>query len=130
MDLSELLILLHYEVQKSYDFVHAITRSEGDKNTSVLHIALEQVEIELPVSLEERDAVFEPKKFKGLPIAVKMLNVPYSAKSTSEKIEIPKKELKGKAIAVKIVGPIEKVDKRFVKENLGRIKVVLKPILK
>ena len=129
MDFSELLILLHYEVQKSYDFVHAITRADGDKNTSVLHIALERVEIDLPVSLEERDAVFDPKKFKGLPKAVKMLNVPYSAKLTAEKIQIPRKEVRGKAISMKIVGPIEKIDESVVKENLGRIKVVLKPIL-
>lgn len=130
MDFSELLNLLHYEVQKSYDFVHAITRAEGDKNTSVLHIALERVEIDLPVTLEERDAVFEPKKLKGLPKAVKKLNVPYSEKTAADKIHLPRKEVKGKAVSMKIIGPIEKIDERVSKENIGRIKVVLKPIIK
>lgn len=129
MDFSELLILLHYEVQKCYNFVEAITRVEGNKDISVLHIALERVEIDLPVTLEERESVYDPKVLKGLPEAVKMLNVPYSAKLIAERIRIPQEEVKGKAISVKIVGPIEKIDERVVKENIGRIKVILKPII-
>jgi|GEM_PF-7021617 len=130
MDFSEFLILLHYEVQKCYDFVEAITRVEGNKDISVLHIALEKVEIDLPVSLEGRDVAFDPKKLEGLPESVKMLSVPYTAKSVAEKVRLHQEPFTGKAISVKIVGPVEKIDERVVKENIGRIKVVLKPIIK
>jgi len=36
----------------------------------------------------------------------------------------------GKVVDAQIVGPIEKIDERTQKEYVGRIKVVLKPILK
>ena len=130
MQLSELLVLLQYEVQKSYDFVHAITRAEVNKDTSVLHISLERVEIDLPVSLEEREASYNPKQFKSLPEAVKRLNVPYSPESAARKIPIPHKEVKGKSIHMNIVGPTEKIDETVTKEKIGRIKVVLKPVIK
>jgi hypothetical protein len=129
MDLSELIVLLHYEVQKSYDFVDRVSRTETEPNVSFLHLALEQVELELPVRLEERDAIFDPKKVIGLPRSAQLLQVPYTPDSATKKDWLPNEPTTGKAVGVNIVGPIEKIGQPTITENIGRLKVVLKPIL-
>jgi hypothetical protein len=129
MDLSELVVLLHYEVQKSYDFVEAVSRTEADGNASVLHLALEQVEIDLPASLEEVDSIFDPQKVIELPLSTKLLKVPYTPESATQKGWLPKKAVIGKAVSVKSVSPIEKPDQRVAAETIGRIRVILKPII-
>jgi hypothetical protein len=129
MNLSELLVLLQYEIQKSYDFVEDITRAEG-KDTSVLHIAIEMVEIELPITVAETQVTFDPKKVEKLPLPVKKLSIPYKMLEVVKRGEVPQAKFKGQSVAVGVVGPTEKKDKEITKEQIGRIKVVLRPILR
>ncbi len=131
MDMCELLNLLHHEAQKTYDFVHAVTRPEGGKDASTLHIAMESIEIEVPVTMTARDAVFDPTAVKGLPRTAQALRIPYLASGkTHQGVSIPRKRVEGKSLVLEVVGPIEKLDDRVAKESIGRIKVVLKPVLK
>ena len=130
MNLSELLVMLQYEIQKSYDFVEEITRAQEDEERSVLHVALEKVEIELPITLKETSTTFDPRKVERLPISVKRLAVPYKPEMITKKGAIPENRYTGKTASVKLVEPTEKVDKTVTPEKIGRIKVSLKPILK
>jgi hypothetical protein len=129
MDLSELLTLLQHEIQKSYDFVEEITRSEEDEDRAVLHIALEKVEIELPIILKEEYQTFDPEKIRDLPLPARRLIVPYKPQWTKKRAYVPEEKYRGKIISAKLVNATEKIDREMDKEKIGRIKVVLKPIL-
>ena len=125
MQIGELIATLQHEVQKSYSFINE-TRSDVKNDASVLHIALERVEVELPITLAEEDVVFDPKTVKGVPNVIKKLSVPFSAQSVGHKGYLPKKQLRGKSISAELVGHVQKLDEKVSKESLGRIKVVFK----
>lgn len=133
MELSEFLAMLQYEVQKSYDFTERIARGDASPTSSILQIALERVEIDLPVSVTEIDKAFNrsAKEMQPLPSFVKRFKLPYSSEklATIQK-GIPKGEVKGKALNIELVGPIEKIDETRKEENITRIKIVLKPVAK
>jgi len=129
MQIHDLLIMLQHEVQKSLDFIDE-TRGVNDPNTPVIHISLESVELELPIVLSEADLSWDPKEMKGAPGAVKRLKIPYTPATAVERGHIPRKTVTGKGINAEVIGPLEKLDEKAQKEYLGRIKVVLKPILK
>jgi len=129
MKVHDLLIILQHEVQKSLDFIDE-TKGLKDPSIPAVHISLETVEIELPLTFTEVDAKWDPKEMKGNPAAVKRLEIPYIPELVAERGQIPRRELNGKAIETRIIGPVDKLDERTQKEMVGRIKVVLKPILK
>jgi hypothetical protein len=129
MEIHDLLILLQHEVQKSLTFIDE-TRGVKDPEVPAIHISLESVEIELPIVMSEAELVWDPKELKGQPSAVKRLKMPYTPEAAVTRGQIPRKEVAGRVVEAKIIGPIEKIDERTQKEYVGRIKVVLKPILK
>jgi len=128
MQIGELIATLQHEVQKSYTFINE-TRSDVKTEASVLHIALERVEVELPITLAEEEVVFDPKAVKGIPNAIKKLGVPFSPQSVGHKGYLPKKQIKGKSISAEIVGHVQKIDEKVSKETLGRIKVIFKLVV-
>ncbi len=129
MEIHDLLILLQHEVQKSLSFIDE-TRGVKDPDIPAIHISLESVEIELPIVMSEAELIWDPKELKGKPGSVKRLKMPYTPEAAVTRGQIPRKQVAGKVVDAQIVGPIEKIDERTQKEYVGRIKVVLKPILK
>ncbi len=129
MQIHDLLILLQHEVQKSLTFIDE-TRGVKDPTMSAIHISLESVEIELPIVMSEAELTWDPNEFKGLANSIKRLKMPYTPESAVTRGQVPRKKVLGKVVDAQIVGPIEKIDERTQKEYVGRIKVVLKPILK
>jgi hypothetical protein len=129
MEIHDLLVLLQHEVQKSLSFIDE-TRGVKDPEIPAIHISLESVEIELPIVMSEVDLIWDPQQLKGTPNSVKRLKMPYTPEAAVTRGQIPRKQVAGKVIDEQIVGPIEKIDERTQKEYVGRIKVVLKPILK
>jgi hypothetical protein len=128
MEIHDLLVLLQHEVQKSLSFIDE-TRGVNPEIPAI-HISLESVEIELPIVMSEVDLIWDPQQLKGTPNSVKRLKMPYTPEAAVTRGQIPRKQVAGKVIDAQIVGPIEKIDERTQKEYVGRIKVVLKPILK
>jgi hypothetical protein len=129
MEIKDFLVMLQYEVQKSFDFVDA-TKGIKDSEASVLHIALEKVEVELPVTFSSKEIVYKPAESTHFSPAVKRLKLPYHEKTVIDKLYLPRKELKGSSINVEIIGPNESIDEKYSSELIGRIKVTMKPILK
>lgn len=122
MQISELLATLHHELIKSYNF---IAETKGSGSTSVLHIGIERVEIELPVMLSKQKITYNPQKVKGMPSAFKKLTVPFAP----QKIRLPKNPVTGMTVMADIVGHVEKIDERVSAESIGRIKIIFKPII-
>jgi hypothetical protein len=129
MDLSELLALVHHEVQKAYDFVHETSRPEDGSSESALHIALESVELEMPVMFSEASVLYEPDKLVEVSDALKRLKVPYQSDQASVSTQVPDRPIKGRAVRVQLIGPKEKLDPKLKRAKIGRVKVVVKPIL-
>ena len=134
MELSELLALLHYEIQKSYDFAEHIARGEAGPTTSVLQVALERVELDIPVSIAEGERAFNrsSKQMQKLPTYAKRFLLPYSPEQLAviKKGGIPKGEVVGRTLDIQLIGPAEKIDETRNAENIGRLRIVLKPVIK
>lgn len=138
MELAELLGLLQYEVQKSYEFAEHLAKrhlAEGEVGPEgmVLHIALERVELDIPLFVVEGNRRFNrnAREIKGLPIIVKRFRFPYSPEHLSRvRVGVPKGEIEGKTIEVRLFGPKENGESEEGIEWLGRLKVVLVPVLK
>jgi hypothetical protein len=124
MQISEMIAVLQNEVAKSYAFISE-TKGDISDGTSILHINVERVEIELPVMLNQQEVEYNPKNVKGLPTAYKKLAIPFIAREKT----IPTKTVTGKTINAEIVGHIEKIDDRVSPESVGRIKIVFKLVV-
>ncbi|WP_216831762.1 hypothetical protein [Alkalihalobacterium elongatum] len=59
MEINDSLVMIQYEVQKSFEFIDA-TKSKDNSDDSVLHIGLEKVKLELPVALSSKEVVQKP----------------------------------------------------------------------
>lgn len=129
MEIHDLLLTLLYEVQKTFDFVDR-SNVGSPSGASPIHMTLETVEVELPIAMSGKEVTFSPGAFKGQPKAVKRLYLPYSEKAAMDKQYVPRKQVSGRTVVAEIVGPTEKLDEQVVKERLGRIRVVMKPIVK
>ncbi len=79
MQLIELIATLHHEVVKGYAFI-AETTGGGGKEAAMLHINIERLEIELPVTINQQEVKFNPRDMIGLPVAFKKLYVPFTLK--------------------------------------------------
>ena len=124
MQISELIATLHHEVTKSFTYI-AETKGGDGADASVLHLTIERVEVELPITLSQQDVEYKPADLKGQPIAYKKLMVPF----TSLKGRLPSKAVTGKAIMAEVVGHTEKIDDRVSPESVGRIKVTFKVVI-
>lgn len=128
MQINELLATLHNEVQKSYRFINE-TKSEMKTEASVLHLAIERVEIDLPVTFSEENVNFDPNSVKGIPKPFKKLQVPFLPNAAGPHGFVPKRSIQGKSITAETVGHVEKIDGRLSTESIGRIRVVFKSII-
>ena len=130
MKFNDLLMLLQYETQKSYDLVDSIAQSGDQKNDLNIRIAMESVEIEIPVIFYEGDAKYDPADNKDQPDNLKHFSVPYTVKTTVNRRVLPREPVSGKVLETRIIGPPEKTDDNYSAETIGRIRIVLKPVIK
>ena len=134
MELSELLALLQYEVQKSYDFTERLAKGDAGPNTSTLQIALERMEVDIPVSFSKSERTFNraEKAMQPLPTFAKRFRLPYVPERLAviKKGRIPKGEVKGRSLNVELISSIEKIDETRKEENIARLKMIFKPVMK
>ena len=130
MELAEFITLVSYEVQKAYDFVYESANPEADGGGSVLHISLESVELDVPLAFGPKRVIYEPRKSEGHSAAEKRFAVPYSSERASPRSPLPDKVHEGLAIEVEMISPGDKRSGPGRLKNTGRIKIVVKPILR
>jgi hypothetical protein len=58
LDLSELILLIHWEVQKSFNLIDELTRSGDSKDLINIHMGMEKCELTIPLSFNERDKYY------------------------------------------------------------------------
>ena len=128
MRLTDLIALLHYEVQTSYDFVHEVTRAEGKAMDATLHIALESVELELPISgslVEMHEPL--PSEDAG---PFERLRLPFNQLTAVDRNARSKEAGGGMVMDVEVVNALNKIGDKNAAEAMGRLRISLKPILK
>jgi hypothetical protein len=134
MELAELLGLIQFEVQKSYDFAADLARQELSSTSSVLQMAMERVEIDLPVLLSEKKRRFNRSdaEMQPLPSFAKRYVMPFvpGKLSVTGKANVPKGELEGDVVDVELIGPQENEDDSLKAERIARLKITLKPVMK
>ena len=134
--LNELISLIQFETQKSFDFSNLLNKSDiSDKNTtSKIHIMLREIEIEIPIqiSMEENIVDISDKKQNNSNNEQSdldnIINKPFNLKYFSEKSTNNVKELKSKTLKTKIIGFKETIDSSEILKT-GRIKIKLSPVL-
>jgi hypothetical protein len=133
MDFSELILLLHNEVQKCYDYVDASSKA-NDENQGGIHIAMDKIELELPISLTEVEIKHTKEDFKKFPVKLQAFKRPFDAQFYGERIEkfdLTKiKKLEGKKIGAKIISQSDNSTDAVIPELITRMRITLRPIIK
>jgi hypothetical protein len=58
MTLSELILLIHWEVQKSFNLIEDLTASGETKDVMNIHLGMEKFELTIPVSVDEKEIYY------------------------------------------------------------------------
>lgn len=145
-DLSELLSMIQFEIQKAFDFSFALSKvAAKDPNSPTLHISFESVELDVPVEISMVEKSVRPTEEKGEEKEKKegeeksgveidmeyLLSRPFNPKILSEHpMKKPQGEVKTKSIRLKVVGLEEAQAHPEGKIAIGRIKIKATPILR
>jgi hypothetical protein len=142
MELSHFLSLAQYEVLKSFDFSSFMQDEEQDNTSAQIQLALESVELEIPLifdtTTKELDLVelkkenHRTKTHIDLPFNtnVSMMKLNQPLKQDAKKAKGAKDKVKGETITVEVANAKTKEDSNLDSSNIGRIKVIIKPMLK
>ncbi len=132
MEIAELILLLQNEVQRSYDLVEESIRMNS---SNPIYINIEKMEIDLPIILSKKEKKINVTELKKKSKAEQKFNLPFSMQTLHQnnKIEFIKaltgKQLVGSSIHIELVGDNVEKGNSVKAEHIGRIKLVLKPIM-
>jgi hypothetical protein len=128
MTLSEFTLMLIYEAQKTFNFVHEVNKNQSPDIVNT-HLAIEKFEISLPVSFEEIDVdvkiierYIKDEKYKKLYYPFIPNNLSKSSMRNLKNIQ------KGKTINVEIKSTGKLPVKAGESERIGNIKITLTPV--
>lgn len=153
MELSYFLSMMQYEVLKSFDFNSLMQDEMKTSSDSLIQLAIETAEIEIPVifnssekeikidqDLDEKESSVKSNIEFPFSTSIKNLKIEKSKKllkndvmnyQTSKKKSVDKKTtVTGHVIGVNVANPNSKIDDSFDSSLIGKIKLVIKPVLK
>ena len=123
MELSELLVLLHYEVQKSHNFVHY--QSEEDRSKKSIRCWMQEVKLESPRKTDISRVRFLKEDFEQLDKRLQALKCPFEIDVISRPSD-DESAISGRVVVVDLVCPSDAKQECC---EIGKLKVVLRPIL-
>lgn len=127
MTLSELIILINWEVKKSSNFVEELTKSDNIDKSINSFFDIEKFELEIPLTLEENTIDFaeinkrtEDERFRNLlyPLILQ------SDKDFKDDKNGGSRNTKGKVLNVEVKNSIK--NNLDCKKRLGFMKIILK----
>lgn len=59
MTLSELILLIHWEVQKSFNLIDDLAKSNSSTDTVNIHLGIDKFEMTIPISIKEHELYYE-----------------------------------------------------------------------
>jgi hypothetical protein len=126
MTLSELILLIHWEVQKSFNLVEELTQSGDAKDTVNVHLGMDRFELTVPISINERDMYYstvnrivEDERFRKFyyPLIIQ------SDKEMKGKAKGISARSRGKVLEVTVKSTVD--DKSNTDERLGQMTITL-----
>jgi len=118
--LASFIALLQFEVQKAYDHAYELSKEGVNESDSVLHIALESVELDIPLTYKQARVAQDRRETEKEESPQYRLDRPF-VEGTGES----KAKGEGLSIEVSLAPPA----KRAGKEG-GKLKITLKPFLR
>jgi hypothetical protein len=106
MTLSELILLIQWEVQKSCNLVDELTKSDDPDENLSSHFGLDKFEITVPISLTDRELYYNEVNKKNSDDRFRKFYYPLivqSDKDLSEKQDVAKKRGKVLEVAIKSI---------------------------
>jgi len=129
MTLSELILLIHWEVQKSFNLVDELTKSGESKDTVNIHLGMEKFELTIPISIDEREMYYntvnrtvEDERFRKFHYPL-IIQSDQEIKGKAKGITAKKK---GKILEVSVKSTVD--EKSKPNERLGQMTITLSRI--
>lgn len=159
MELSYFLSMVQYEVLKSFDFNSYMQDELGDAAESPIQLAIQAAEVEIPVLFDTKEKEIDLKKIDQY-IANHSkhmktnIEIPFSSSISKLKVDLnnPKgkqaehsgskkqkgidksgkssTKQKGRVISVQVANQRSKIDETFDPNLIGKIKLIIKPVVK
>jgi hypothetical protein len=126
MTLSELILLVHWEVQKSFNLVEELATTNNTADIVNIHLGLEKFEITIPMSINEKDMYYstvnrmvEDERFRKFyyPLIIQ------SDKELKGKTKGITAKSKGKVLEVAVKSIVD--EKLKTTERLGQMTITL-----
>lgn len=133
MEIAELILMLRNEVQRSYDLIEDSVAENGN---SGVYINVERMEIEIPIQMTASQkkvnvAALKKKSFNIQKFELPFLLAALEKKGKSDFLEkLNKPEVVGNSIQIEVVNQFDKKDSNLTSQNIGRIRIVLQPVVK
>jgi hypothetical protein len=126
MTLSELILLIHWEVQKSYNLIEELSKSDASNDTINIHLGIDKFEVTIPISINESDIYYSTVNRKVEDERFRKFYYPLIIQSDKEiggKVKsIPAKK-KGKILEVSVKSMVD--EKSKPNERLGQMTITL-----
>lgn len=132
MEIAELILLLRNEVQRSYDL---IDDSVSENSQSGVYISVERMEIDIPVVLSSSKKKVSVSALKKKSLIIQKFEMPFRLAAIEKKgkldylAKLNQAQMTGDSIHIEVINQSKKTSDVGI-ENIGRIKLVLKPIVK
>lgn len=133
MEIAELILMLRNEVQRSYDLIED---SISDSGQAGVYINVEKMEIDIPVLLKKGEKKINVKALKSKSFTIQKFEIPFELeaiekKSKSEYLKrLSQNEVVGNTIQIELLNQFDKKDSSLTADNIGRIRLVLHPVIK
>ena len=127
-ELSEFISLIQFEIQKSFDLSEVISKIdvEDKKNTSKIHVGLQELEIEIPIKISMEEITTNTDELISSDNNQINLNgilrKPFNMDYISKGKKLPKDKITSKVIKTQVVGFKELIPESE-KSQIGRIKI-------
>ncbi len=126
MTLSELILLIHWEVQKSFNLVDELSKSDDSTNATNIHLGMEKFEITIPISINENEMDYSEVNRKVEDERFRKFYYPLIIQSDKEikgKVKGISAKKKGKVLEVEVKSIVD--EKSNPKERLGQMTITL-----
>jgi hypothetical protein len=126
MTLSELVLLIHWEVQKSFNLIEELSKTDDAKDTVNIHLGIDKFEVSIPISINERDIYYDTVNKEVADERFRKFYYPLIIQSDEEikgKVRGIAAKKKGKVLEVSVKSITD--EKSNPKERLGQMTITL-----
>lgn len=130
MNLTEAILEMQYQIQNSFDYLTILNNQTEENKSGQLHFSFENVELELPIIIEQVDKYISDKEISKTKEDYKFLKLPYNLKNQIENQTKKYKILRGTELSVKFISQDDLLKENFDLKLVSKIKINFKPVIR